>query len=139
MQLAMWNAALANFKYVIAPSRLRAMAQKYTNNKSALVIRVLRCLDCNAAQKILEYICIAALEGGKALRIWVSVRDNDRPKWPGGGSMYLSLEEIQQQSYPFRPFCDNLDKERLRKYLAVMTEKDKMPTVKNNAIVMRVG
>ncbi|KAF2818335.1 hypothetical protein CC86DRAFT_414086 [Ophiobolus disseminans] len=40
MQLAKCDAAPANFKYVIAPSRLRAMAQKYTNNKSAVVIRV---------------------------------------------------------------------------------------------------
>jgi hypothetical protein len=36
----MWEAAPANFKYVIAPSQLRAIAQEYTNNKSAVVIGV---------------------------------------------------------------------------------------------------
>jgi hypothetical protein len=112
MQLAMWDAAPANFKYVIAPSRLRAMAQKYTNNKSAVVIGVVRRPDWNAAQTFPEYICIAALEGGNALRIRVkqwSVGGNELPKWPGGGSIYLSLEEIRQQGYLFRPFCDNFD------------------------------
>jgi len=71
MQLAMWEATPANFKYVIAPSRLRAMAQKYTNNKSAVVIGVVRRPDWNAAQTFPGYICIAALEGGYALRIRV--------------------------------------------------------------------
>ena len=49
-QLATWDAAPGNFKYVIAPSRLRVMAQKYTNNKSAVVIGVVRRPDWNAAQ-----------------------------------------------------------------------------------------
>ncbi|KAF2865070.1 hypothetical protein BDV95DRAFT_613032 [Massariosphaeria phaeospora] len=142
MQLAMWDAAPANFKYVIAPSRLRAMAQKYTNNKSAVVIGVVRRPDWNAAQTFPEYICIAALEGGNALRIRVkqwSVGGNALPRWPGGGSIYLSLEEIRQQGYLFRPFCDNFDKERLRKYLTVMEKKGKMPMVKDKALVLRGG
>jgi hypothetical protein len=142
MQLAMWDAAPANFKYVIAPSRLRAMAQKHTNNKSAVVIGVVRRPDWNAAQTFPEYICIAALEGGNALRIRVkqwSVGGNALPKWPGGGSVYLSLEEIRQQGYLFRPFCDNFDKERLRKYLTVMEKKGKMPMVKDKELVLRGG
>ncbi|KAF2820891.1 hypothetical protein CC86DRAFT_386920 [Ophiobolus disseminans] len=69
MQLAIWDAAPANFKYVIVLSQLRAMAQKYTNNKRAVVIRVVRRPDWNAAQTFPEYICIAALKGGNALRI----------------------------------------------------------------------
>ncbi|KAF1937775.1 hypothetical protein EJ02DRAFT_47015 [Clathrospora elynae] len=143
MQLAMWDAAPANFKYVIAPSRLRVMAQKYTNNKSAVVIGVVRRPEWNVAQTFPEYICIAALEGGNALRIRVkqwSVGDNELPKWPGGGSIYLSLEEIRQQGYLFRPFCDNFDRERLRKYLTVIEKKKgKMPMVKDKALVLRGG
>lgn len=142
MQLAMWDAAPANFKYVIAPSRLRAMAQKHTNNKSAMVIGVVRRPDWNATQTLPEYICIAALEGGNALHIRVkqwSVGGNKLPKWPGGGSTYLSLEEIKEQGYLFLPFCDNFDKERLRKYLTVMEKKGKMPIVKDKALILRGG
>jgi hypothetical protein len=132
MQLAMWEATPANFKYVIAPSRLRAMAQKYTNNNSAVVIGVVRRPDWNVAQTFPEYICIAALEGGNALRIRVkqwSVGGNELPKWPGGGSIYLSLEEIRQQGYLFRP----------RMYLKSMGKKGKMPMVKDKTIVLRCG
>jgi len=142
MQLAMSDAAPANSKYVIAPSRLRDMAQKYTDNKSAVVIGAVRRPDWNAAQTFPEYICIAALEGGNALHIRVrhwSVGGNELPKWPGGGSIYLSLEEIRQQGCLFRPFCVDFDKERLRKYLKVMEKRGKMPMIKDKALILRGG
>ncbi|KAF2818998.1 hypothetical protein CC86DRAFT_413377 [Ophiobolus disseminans] len=142
MQLAIWDASPANFEYVIAPSRLRAMAQKFTNNKSAVVIGVVRRPDWNAEQTFPKYICIAALEGGNALHIRVKqwgVRGNELPKWPGGGSIYLLLEEIRQQGHLFCPFCDNFDKARLRMYLTTMEKKGKMPILKDQAIVLRGG
>jgi len=61
------------------------------------------------------------------------------PKWPGEGYIYLSLEEIRQQGYLFRPFCDNFDKARLRMYLAIMGKKGNMPIVKDKTIVLRGG
>jgi hypothetical protein len=71
MQLAMWDAARADFKYVNRPSRLRAMAQKSTINKREVGNGVVRRPEWNAAQKFSEHFCIAALEGGNALPIWV--------------------------------------------------------------------
>ena len=58
---------------------------------------------------------------------------NGLPKWPGRGSIYLSLEEIGQ----VRPFCHKFDKERLWMYLVIMEKEGKMPIVKDKAIVLR--
>lgn len=142
MQLTKLGATPMHFRYAIAPSRLRAMAKRNTNNnKAAIVVGVVRRPDWNAAQTFPEYICIALLEGGNSLRIRVkrcSIEGEELPKWPGGGSVYISLEEIEQYGYLFRPFYD-FDRERLRRYLMAMEEQDKMPNVRDKAVVLRGG
>lgn len=80
------------------------------------VVGVVSHLDWTAAQTFLKYICIASLEGGNSSRIWMkrrSVGGDELPKWPSGGSVYLSPEEIRQRGYLFRPFYDDFGKERL--------------------------
>jgi hypothetical protein len=72
----------------------------------------------------------STLEGDNALRIQVkqlSVGGNGLPKWPGGGSIYLSLEETRQRGFLFRSFCDNFDKVRLRMYLTIMERRSLCP------------
>ncbi|KAF2178674.1 hypothetical protein K469DRAFT_695459 [Zopfia rhizophila CBS 207.26] len=140
MQLTKLEATPMHFRYVITPSRLRAMAKRYTNNKAAIVVGVVRRPDWNAAQTFPEYICIASLKGGSSLCIRVkrySIEGKELPKWPGGGSVYLSLKEIKEYGYLFRPFCTDFNKERLRRYLTVMEEQDKTPNVRDKAVVLR--
>ncbi|KAF1970562.1 hypothetical protein BU23DRAFT_556775 [Bimuria novae-zelandiae CBS 107.79] len=143
MQLAPWKASPANFRYVIAPSRLREMAKRHTGgSRYAIVIGVVRRPTWDVEDTYPEYICIASLEGGKALTIRVktySVEGQTLEKWPGGGQSYMTLERIVERGYLFPPFCNQFNKDRLRAYLQKMAEIDGMPRVREMVLTIRSG
>ncbi|KAF1964436.1 hypothetical protein BU23DRAFT_561931 [Bimuria novae-zelandiae CBS 107.79] len=130
MQLAPWEASPVNFRYVIAPSRLREMAKRHTGGSRY------------AIDTYPEYICIASLEGGKALTIRVktySVEGQTLEKWPGGGQSYMTLERIVERGYLFPPFCNQFNKDRLRAYLQKMAEINGMPRVQEMVLTIQSG
>ena len=134
LQLAAANISPVNFRYVIAPNRLRELAKKYTNrSRYAIVVGLIRRPTWDVEDTYPEYICIAALEGGKALKIRVkmySVEGQSLEPWPGGGQNYVTLESIKERGYLFPPFCNDFSKDRLRNYLKQMAEIDGMPRVR---------
>lgn len=132
-----------NFQYVIAPSRLREMAKRHTGGSLyAIVVGMVRRPTWDVEVTYPEYICIASLEGGRALKIRVKMHSVDGQtleKWPGGGQNYMTLECIQERGYLFPPFCNQFDKNLLRTYLGKMAEMDGMPKVRETAVTIRGG
>jgi hypothetical protein len=128
-----------NFIYTMAPRRLRALAQRFTNNnKGAIVIGMVRRPDWNAAQTFPEYICVAALNGNSMMiRVYKkSLEGHDLPAWPGGGTVFVSIDDIKRYGYLFRTFHD-FDKERIKRYLLRLREQDALPRIRSGALVVR--
>lgn len=123
------------FQYTVRLGRLREMAQKHTNqNKGAMVIGVIRQPDWDAAIRLPEYICIAALDANNSMYIRVklfSIYEKPLEKWPGGGSLFVTIDEIVRRGYLFRPFHEAFNNKRLKAYLIKMKKDDRLPTLRD--------
>lgn len=127
------------FNYVMAPSRLRALAQRFTNNnKAAMVIGMVRRPDWDAAQTFPEYVCIAALNGNSmTIRVYKKGLQGDNlPAWPGGGTVFVTVDDIKTRGYLFRAF-HGFDKDRIKRYLMRLRENDALPRIRSSALVVR--
>jgi hypothetical protein len=76
-----------------------------------------------------KYIVIASLEG-RGLRIRgrrSDIQGNQLAKWPGGGEMFPTLEQVVANGYLFRPFNDDFDIDRIKRYLQFLRDNKLLP------------
>ncbi|KAF1974018.1 hypothetical protein BU23DRAFT_553684 [Bimuria novae-zelandiae CBS 107.79] len=123
---ALAKARVDNTRALLASWKALPMAKRHTGgSRYAIVIGVVRRPTWDVEDTYPEYICIASLEGGKALTICVktySVEGQTLEKWPGGGQSYMTLERIVERGYLFPPFCNQFNKDWLRAYLQKIAE-----------------
>ncbi|KAF1973460.1 hypothetical protein BU23DRAFT_131140 [Bimuria novae-zelandiae CBS 107.79] len=125
------QASPAMFRYAIGREELWKLAIKVTNNVASTVIGMTRppIFEGGLANVYPEYIVIASLEGG-GLRIRgrrVDIQGNQLAKWPGGGEMFPTLEQVVANGYLFRPFNDDFDTQRIKRYLQYLRDKNELP------------
>jgi hypothetical protein len=114
----------------MSPARLRDLAQQHTNNSAAIVIGVVRRPDWNNAPTFPEYICLASLnQGTNSMTIRVvrrTIENELLDSWPGGGTTFISLEEIDKYGYLFRWFA-GMNREQLKNHPTVMRREGRLP------------
>lgn len=119
------------FRYAINREELWKLAKKVTNNVASTVIGMTRppIFEGDPTNVYPEYIVIASLEGG-GLRIRgrrVDIQGNQLAKWPGGGEMFPTLEQVVVNGYLFRPFNDDFDIHRIKRYLQFLRDNKELP------------
>lgn len=129
--LTLEQASPAAFRYALGRKDLWKLAVKVTNNVASTMIGMTRLhiFEGDLANIYPEYIVIASLEGG-GLRIRgrrFDIQGNQLAKWPSGGEMFPTLEQVVANGYLFRPFNDDFNTHRIKRYLQFLRDKNELP------------